>query len=266
MTGGIARDFPERSTTMVRGFGRALDRATLAGGVAASASSALVSLAVGSTVSLAVGLIVGAVAGAAVGLVVARLLLPTRLLRAYEAFSWLGRAEMDRFTARTGSKVPVRRPDIERWLSENPPSPPMQVGRIELLAHIGRLDEARAELADLVGAGPDIAFDRVSLAQYIGWLSDGDARVDELREGFADLPLDEQYRHAADVTIAVAHARDRYMRADPAWFSSLERVRPSLGDAAARVIRRDTWRPLATMFLVIAFLAGVFVSLLAMLP
>jgi hypothetical protein len=251
---------------MLRGFGRVLDRSALIGGVVAVFVALLSSLALLSRVSILLSPLIGAVLGTIVGLGVARLLIPTGLLRAWEAFSWLGRAEMDRFTARTGSRVPVKRPDIERWLAENPPTPPMQVGRIELLAFVGRLEEARAELARLEMTGTDVAFERASLAQYVGWLTDGDPRIDEFRAAVAELPLDADYRRAADVTVAIAEARDRYMRADPAWSQPLQAVRPSLGGAAASVVRRDTWRPLATLYLLITLTGALMICLLAILP
>ena len=172
---------------------------------------------------------------------------------------------MDRFEARTGSKVPVRRPDIERWLLENPPSPAMQIGRIEFLAFLGRLDEARAELATMAVTAPELAFERASLTQYIGWLTDGDARIEALRADVAALPLDEHYRHAADVTIALADARERLTRAEPAWARPLEDVRASLGKAPAQVVLRDTVRPLAILSFVIALLVAATASLLALL-
>jgi hypothetical protein len=113
--------------------------------------------------------------------------------------------------------------------------------------------------------GPELAFERASLAQYIGWLTDGDARIDELRAEVADLPLDAHYRHAADVTIALADARERFMRADPEWSRPLEAVRPSLGKAPARVVLRDTYRPLAIIYFLIALLVASLASLLALL-
>jgi hypothetical protein len=265
MTERIAGDFPERSTTLLRGFGRVLDRAALVGGAVAVAVAVVIAVALLDMLPFLVGPVVGALIGAAVGLVVERLLLPRDFLNAYEAFSWLARAEMDRFEGRTGSKVPVHRPGMERWLAENPPSPAMQVGRIEILGFLGRLDEARTELAGMTVTGPELAFERASLAQYIGWLTDGDARIDELRAAVADLPLDAHYRHAADVTIALADARERFMRADPAWTRPLEQVRPSLGWAPARVILRDTFRPLAIVYFVLSLLVAALASLLALL-
>ncbi len=265
MTERIAGDFPERSTTLLRGFGRVLDRAALVGGVVAVAVGIVIAVATFPVLPFLVGPIVGALAGAAVGLAVERLLLPRHFLRAYEAFSWLGRAEMDRFEARTGSKVPVHRSGMEQWLTENPPSPAMQAGRIELLGFLGRLDEARAELAGMTVTGPELAFERASLAQYIGWLTDGDARIEELRAAVADLPLDAHYRHAADVTIALADARERFTRADPAWLRPLDEVRPSLGTAPAQVVLRDTFRPLAIVYFVLSLLVAASASLLALL-
>jgi hypothetical protein len=266
MTRQLIKELPERSTPLVRGFGRVLDRASLVGGVVAVVVAWFVSLYFLSRVPFILAPPIGAVAGTIVGLAVARLLVPTGLLRAYEAFSWLGRSEMDRFTARTGSRVPVNRADIERWLAENPPTPPMQVGRIEFLAFVGRLDEARTELDALEVTGVDVAFERASLVQYVGWLTDGDPRIEEFRAAIAELPLDAHYRHAADVTVATAEARDRYVRADAAWSRSLQAVRPSLGGAASSVVRRDMWRPWAILYLVIALTGAVMICLLAILP
>ena len=266
MTSYIARDFPERSTAMARGFGRVLDRATLGGGLVAVAIAVLVSMATRTRLSWELGLLAGAVLGMMAGLIVMRVLIPTRMLRAFEAFSWLGRAEVDRFEARTGSRVPVRRPDVERWLEQHPPGPPMQLGRVEILAYIGRLEEARAELEDVVVTGPELELERATLVQYIGWLTDGDPRIEALHAAVADLALDAHHRRAADLTIAVARARERFMRADPAWALPLAELRPALGSDATRVVLRDTWRPAAVMYLSIALVAGALASLLPALP
>ena len=266
MTAYIARDFPERSTAMARGFGRVLDRATLAGGLVAAGTAIVFSITTRALPPWEPGLLAGAVIGAIAGLAVMRLLIPAGLLRAFEAFSWLGRTEVDRFEARTGSKVPVHRPDVERWLQDNSPGPALHLGRVEILAYIGRLEEARAELDHVVVTGPELEFERATLLQYIGWLTDGDARIEELRAAVADLALDAHHRRAADVTIAVARARERFMGADPAWALPLAEVRPSLGSAASRVVLRDTWRPAAIMYLFIALVAGALASLLPGLP
>ena len=247
---------------MLRGFGRPLDRASRVGGVVAVASAAALSVALASSVLPLVVPIVGAVLGMIIGLAIARLLIPNALMRAYEAFSWLGRAEMNRWVARTGSKVPVKRPDMERWLDEHPATSAFRLSRIELLAFIGRLDEARTELEDVVATSPDLALERAILVRYIGWLTDGDARLVEFRATLAGLTLDPDQRRVADVTLAAADARDRYMRADPAWWRPLEDVRPSLGGAAARVVPRDTWRPRAILYLSFGVIAGVVASLI----
>ena len=266
MTASIARHFPERSTAMARGFGRVFDRASLAGGAVAAGTAAVFSVVTRSMLPWELGLVSGAVLGTIVGLAAMRLLIPTRLLRAYETFSWLGRAELDRFEARTGSKVPVHRPDVERWLEQNPPGPALHLGRVEILAYVGRLEEARAELDDVVVTGPELEFERATLLQYIGWLGDGDPRIEALQAAVADLALDAHHRRAADVTIAVARARERFMRADPAWELPLAELRPSLGSEAVRVVLRDTWRPAALTYLFVALVAGALASLLPGLP
>lgn len=256
MTVRLARDYPERSTAMLRGFGGPLDRSAIAGVAACVVAAVVVSIAARSIVRVDLAPIVGAIAGAVVGLAVARLAIPAGLVRAYETFSWMGRAEVDRFEARTGGKVPLRRPDQERWLVEHPPAPAYQLSRIEVLAFLGRLDEARNELRDVVATDGPVAFERASLVQYVDWLSDGEARLETLRASLAELHLDGQIRREAEVMIAVADARERFMHGDHDWWRPLEDVRPSLGSAASRVVWRDRWRQLAVLFLVIGFVAG----------
>jgi hypothetical protein len=168
----------------------------------------------------------------------------------------MGRAEVDRFEARTGGKVPLRRPDQERWLVEHPPAPAYQLSRIEVLAFLGHLDQARAELSDVGATDPPAAFERASLVQYIDWLTDGDARLDALRAALAELELEGRFRLEAEVMIAIADARERFMRGDTDWWRPLEAVRPSLGAAPSRVLWRDRWLRVAVLYLVIGFIAG----------
>ena len=247
---------------MLRGFGRVLDRATLAGSVMAIASSVISAIVIAATPLWRFQPIPSAILGSVVGLVTARLLLPTPMLRAFEAFSWLGRSEMDRFERRTGGKVPVPRPEQERWLDEHPPNGTARLERIEILAFLGRLDEARAELEEVVATGPDQAFERASLLQYVGWLSDGEARLDAFRAAVADLALDSHHRRAADVNIALGDARERFMRTDTDWSRPLREVRPGLGRAPTVVVLRDTWRQLAIVYLLLALVAGAITPLL----
>ena len=67
MTAKLARDYPERSTAMLRAFGRHLDRASLAGGAAAAISAALVSLILLSEPPGYLAPIMSAIVGALVG-------------------------------------------------------------------------------------------------------------------------------------------------------------------------------------------------------
>jgi hypothetical protein len=219
-------------------------------------AAGIVSVAARSIVPSYLAPVIGAVVGALIGVAIARLIVPAGLLRAFEAFSWMGRAEIDRFEARTGGEVPMQRPDQEHWLEAHPRTAASQLPRIEMLAFLGRTDEALAELQDVVATEPQIAFERASLVQYVGWLSDGDAGLDALRASIAGLPLDEHFRREAEVTVAIADARGRFMRGEAEWWRPLQIVRPLLGSAAARVVWRDTWRQLAVLYLVVGLLIG----------
>ena len=256
MTARIARDYPERSTAMLRGFGGPLDRSAIVGVVVCVVATVIVSIAARPIVRVDLAPLVGAVAGAVVGLVVARLAIPAGLYKAYETFSWMGRAEVDRFESRTGGKVPLRRPDQERWLVDHPPASAYEISRIEVLAFLGYLDQAREELQDVAATDPSTAFERASLVQYIDWLSDGDSRLDALRATLAGLDLEGRQRLEAEVMIGVADARERFMRGETDWWRPLEIARPSLGAAASRVTWRDRWLRLAVLYVVIGFIAG----------
>jgi hypothetical protein len=111
-----------------------------------------------------------------------------------------------------------------------------------------------------------VASERASLVQYVGWLSDGDARLAALRATLAGLPLEEPARREADVTVAIADARARFMRGDADWSRPLQSVRPSLGRAASRVVWRDTWGQLVALYLVIGLIVGGAATVLLPLP
>src|SRR5687767_876491 len=101
---------------MIRAFSPALDRSLLVGGALAVAVGILVTPLLATSLPTPFEVIVGAVLGGLIGLVVAYVTFPAKLRRAFETFSWLGRAEVDRFQRRTGGPVPSKPEDVERWL------------------------------------------------------------------------------------------------------------------------------------------------------
>ena len=205
-------------------------------------------------------LVAAPVAGA-VATVVAFLLVPRRVHRAFEAYSWLGRLELDRFQERIGGPVLTNAEQIDAWLAAHPPTPAVALPRVELLAFVGRYDDARRELATLEPS-PETAFERASLVQYIGWLETGAPGVDELRRAAGLVSQGVEAYRVADVTVALAEARDRSVRGDPEWFAPLEAVRPRLGLAPRGVVLRDTWAKADVAFTLVGLIAAIGASLL----
>jgi hypothetical protein len=266
MDSSLAR-LPPRSVAIVHGFGRPLNRALLIGGVATVVVvTVLVAVGVGERLGWAIAPFAMAAVGALAGVVVAVLVLPRRIRRAYEAYSWQGNAEVERFRERTGSPVPTKTEAMEQWLAANPATPTMRLPRIEILAFLGRFSEAKDELDVAIAAtpeaGPETAFEIESLRQYIDWLELGSTDLSALRAAAAALPSGSEMRLSGDVTLAIGEARIRLVDRDPNWMAPLEVVRPRLGSTPWRVTIADTWRPIFVLFGIVGLITALVVPLL----
>lgn len=258
--------FPERSTVIARGFSPFIDRAVLLGSLVAGSIALVLGFAVGVVLPPLLGPFLGAAVGAVVAIVVVWVATPGTIRRAFGAYSWLGRGEVRRFEARTGGPVPTAPEDIERWLVAHPSTPATVLPRIEMLAFVGRFEEARAELdAADPGVTPDERFERASLRQYIGWLETGDPGLEALQAAADAIPAGTIERRMADVNVALGEARILGMAGDPGWFGPLERARAGLGWAPDRVVLRDTGSRLAVVYVLVAVVATIAVGLLGFL-
>lgn len=237
--------FPDRSVAMVRAFSPALERGILINGAIAVVVAILGTPLIADRLPFPIGSGLVAAVGALIGSGAAYASVPAHLRNAFEAYSWLGRTEMDRFHKRTGGPVPTKPDDIERWLASTPTTPATQTSRIEVLAFVGRHEEARAELAALQPRTREDAFEAASLRQYITWLETGESDTADLRAATAALAVGSLARRMADVNLALADARVGFVERDPTWSTALQHVRPSLGRAATMVVVRDTWLKLA---------------------
>jgi hypothetical protein len=246
---------PERSTATLRGFRRHLDRAAWAGSLVA------IAIAIGMTLPgsldgwptlsrLTAITLLGSIGGTVASIVI----VPRGILRAYAAYSWLGRREVDRFVARTGSRVPTSAEAIERWLAAHPSKPADALPRAEVLAFVGRFDDARAELAMLDGRnrGTSVDVERAVLAQYIDWLDTGRLDLANLDSVVGRVPAVSAEGRMGAVSIALARSRDAFMRGDPVWHQALADARAPLGREPRSIVIRDTWRPLVTTFVIAA--------------
>jgi hypothetical protein len=253
---------PARNVAMIQAFSPMLNRALLVGATLAIVVAILMTPFVADGLPSPSQPIVTAAVGALVGTIAAFLSFPARLRRTFEAYSWLGRTEMDRFAERTGRPVPVKPDDVQRWLATTPSTPATRLARGEVMAFVGRYDDAKAEIQTVEGGSPEETMELASLRQYIGWLEDGTVDLAELTAAAASLPAGSKARAMADVTIALAESRRGFVDRDPRWFVPLESVRASLGRAPAVVVARDTWLKFAILFFIAALAASVLVLLL----
>ena len=254
--------FPERSVAMLRAFSPALQRATLICGVVAVVIAIVATPFIVDRVPDVLGPPTLALIGAIVGVIVAVLAMPSGLRHAFEAYSWLGRTEIDRFAARTGGPVPTKPADIELWLAATPATSATQMARIEVLAFVARFAEARHELEALRPATPEDLFEAASLRQYIDWLETGEVDHSALAAAVERLRPGSPTRLMGDVNVALADARVRYMAGAPSWSQALQAVRPPLGRDATIITLRDTWYRLGALAFSLALIVSIGVRLL----
>jgi hypothetical protein len=254
--------FPERSVAMVRAFTPALQRATLICGVISVLVAILATPIVAGRVPDAAGPPVVALIGASVGMLVAVMTMSGGLRRAFEAYSWLGRTEIQRFATRTGGPVPTNRADIDQWLAATPATSATQMARIEVLAFVARFEQARDELEVIQPATPEDLFEAASLRQYIDWLETGTVDHSALAAAVERLQPRSLARRMGDVNVALADARIRYVAGDPAWSMALQTVRPSLGRDASIITVRDTWFRIGALAFTVALIVSIGLRLL----
>lgn len=254
--------FPDRSVAILRAFAPALDRALLICGAIAIAVAIVLRGLLANAVPDPIGPPAMALAAAAIGVAAAFLSVPRGLRHAFEAYSWLGRTEIDRFKARTGGPVPTNPDEIDTWLASTPSSGRMRLGRVEVLAFVGRFSEASAELDRVEPSTPEERFETESLRQYIEWLATGSDDHSALAAAVDRLPRGSVARRMGAVNLALADARVRSMAGDPAWSDALQAVRPSLGRDASIVVLRDTWLRFGSVAFAIALVVSLVLGLL----
>ncbi len=169
---------------------------------------------------------------------------PARARRAHEAFSWLADWEIKRGKALTGRGLQVTRRGVRAWLDAVPDRPETRWMRVEYLAFLGRLDEARAVAATMPEGTPWERFEKISTREFVEWLAGGNGGLDEVRAAAAELdPADEDSRLRAEVAIAIGETRRLAAEHGPeAGLPPLLAVRDRLGPRADGQLRRALWR------------------------
>ena len=233
-----------RALLLVRAFEKPIRRSSLGGSIAGIVAGSVVMY--GAAVDpWPVAAVVTIPVTVGVGLAATFLFLPTRVRRAFEAFSWLGAREVDRLRERTASPPPARAADVAAWLEANPVGPITREARVEMLLSLGRVDEGRTELAALAALPsetPDLArLEVAGLQAFAQILDTGAYDRAALDDVVASMPPGSSLALEAKAVAAVTEARSRLARDEPDALGPLVAVRPSLGRAATEVTLRRTW-------------------------
>lgn len=187
---------------------------------------------------------------------------PRHLRPAWEAFAYVGHLDMERFRAATGTAVPNSEARMKAWLRDNPERPETRWAHAELLAVVGRLDEARAMAERIEPTTPMEAFDRTLALDYVDWIEgaevDHEARMQEA-EGIGIDGSPERTLARGLATWAVA--RDRAERGGD-WRTPLEAFQGEVGSIGWGWLRQDTRR----QRMVATFALGLLLALLATVP
>jgi hypothetical protein len=252
--------FHPRGMLLAKAFVGPLKRATWIAGIGAVVIDLLLTTALGEGFSLLLAPVVAAL-GATAGVALAALTMPPGSRRAFESFAWLGGREMRRFEERTGTKVPTDPGAVERWLQDNPRSSATAWGRLELLAMLGRTDEAAAEQALIAPPTTDAEVVEQAIArQYTAFIATGTADESELDALQGRLPPETDLGLEILVARSIGEARNRLAHGRDGWRDPLLAVRSRLGWAATRTVVRDLWSKIAIAVFFISLAIGVVIA------
>jgi hypothetical protein len=251
--------FHPRGMLVATALGGPLKRASWVAGISASLFALVLAAVLGGQSSILVVPVIAAIAAIG-GALLAAVTMPPKSRRAFETFAWLGRREMTRFSDRTGTAVPTDPAAAERWLQQNPRSSATSFGRLELLAMLGRTDEAAAEQGLLAGPATDEeAVEQALARRFTAFIATGAADETELDALQARLPPDTELGLELRVARAIGEARSRLAAARDDWRDPLLAVRPRLGWAATMTTVRDVWSKMASLLFFVALAIGLVV-------
>jgi hypothetical protein len=249
--------FHPRGTLVATALGGPLKRASWVAGISASLLVLLLSTVVDGQSSILVVPVAAAIA-AITGAILAAATMPPKSRRAFETFAWLGRREMTRFAGRTGTPVPTDPAAVERWLQDNPFTSATAFGRLELLAMLGRTDEAAAEQALMPPPTTDAELVEQALARrFTLFIATGTADESEVDALEARLPPETELGLELLVARAIGESRSRLAAGRDDWRDPLLAVRPRLGWAATMTTVRDLWSKIAILMFFVALAIGL---------
>ena len=231
-----------RAVLLAQALGRPLRRASLAGSIAGIVAGSVIMYGL-PTLPWPVAAVLTIVVTTGIGFAMTIVLLPTDVRRALDAFGWLWEREAGRFRERTGGDSTARNAgEVAAWLDANPTGPVTGVARVEMLLSVGRLDEARVELAALGPGSTEL--ERLEVASLRAFASiletgafDEAAYDDAARDASAGTGLALE----AAVSRAVLVSRSRLARGQADPLGPLVAIRRHLGFEATRIAVRRTW-------------------------
>lgn len=160
---------------------------------------------------------------------------PRRVVDAHWVMRWLVDTERRMWAVQFGRPMPRVILGLRRLLDSVPDSAAGRPLRIEVLATLGRIDEARDELLRLPLETAEGRAAEAELAAYIAWC---EAKTDEAAiQRWADqLPAidDSATRLRLTVSLAVSRARHASLTGDPAAVDHLLAVRHLVGPVRSR--------------------------------
>ena len=148
--------------------------------------------------------------------------------------------------------MPTNPAAVQQWLIENRRSSATAWARLELLAVLGRTDEAAAEQALLPPPTSDEDVVEHALARrFTAFIATGTLDDRELDELAPRLRPGSDVAMELEVAKAIGQARARIAANRDDWRDPLLEVRPRLGREATMTVTRDLWVKIwATVFLV----------------
>jgi hypothetical protein len=253
--------FHPRGLLVATALGGPLNRANWVAGIGAVLLTIVLSAVLDGGDAILLVPFIAAVAAIA-GTTLAAVTMPPRSRRAFETFAWLGSREIRRFQARTGTKVPTDPAAAQRWLEANPRSSATAYGRLELLAMLGRTDEAAAEQAMLPPPTTDgDAVEQALARRFTAFIATGTADESELDALEARIGPETGLGLELRVARAIGEARSRLAQARDDWRDPLLAVRPRLGWEATGTVVRDLWSKLASLLFFVCLAVGLLGSL-----
>jgi len=189
--------------------------------------------------------------------------------RAWEAYTWLGEWELERYRDIVGGPTLPTRNDFRKWLKSSPDRPDLAWIRSELLVMERQFDEARAVADTIPDDTPYGRVERESARASVDWYAGGPGDPAALRAAVDAMPPgtgDERLR--AEVMLAAGEVRSLLADRDPDPIRPLRNVRDRLGPRADgilwTVIRRRLWSKMllsALLTVVVIVVASRTVSL-----